>query len=298
MGILNFEDYTFQQLYENKYVTPGNVVNPQFGWCIIMAGGPGSGKGWCITNKLLLQGKHFDVDKFKQLYVQMQNKALSDVEKLDLNNPEDTKYLHDLIKNKNWKEKEREYFIKSTNIQERLPNIIFDITAKSSSDIQSIVEFINSNNKLYNVALVWVATNRSVAMYNNFNPSRGRVVPESIFHEIHNSVNATMMNLMTTYRSYGIDEFWCIKNSTPTIAAMQFDNNDKPKGIPANNVINISNASAGDIDEIRTTIGLPEPNPSSPITYMTFDEIQKIKREDQRKLNNFYKKMPNGHYKI
>lgn len=294
MKLLGFEDFTFQQLYENKYVTPGNVVNPQFGWCVIMAGGPGSGKGWCIANKLLLQGKHFDVDKFKQLYVTMQNKAMNDVangaHKLDLKNPEDTQNIHAIIKNKNWKEKEREYFIKSTNIQERLPNIIFDITAKSNEDVMSILEFIKINNKLYNVALVWVATNRSVAMYNNFNPSRGRVVPESIFHEVHNSVNATMLNLVNTYRSYGIDEFWCIKNSTSTIAAMGFDNKDKPHGIPANNVLNVSTPSSGDIDEIKSTIGLYEPNPNNPINYMSFEEIQKIKREDQRKMNNFYKK--------
>jgi hypothetical protein len=138
--------------------------------------------------------------------------------------------------------------------------------------------------------LVWVATNRSVAMYNNFNPKRGRVVPESIFHEVHNSVNATMLNLITTYRTYGIDEFWCIKNSTNSIESMKFDKNDKPTGVPANNVINISNASAGDIEEIKSTIGLYEPSPSNPINYMSFEELQKIKREDQRNFVNFYKK--------
>ena len=70
--ILGFEEYTFKQLYENKYVTPGDVADPKFGWCIIMAGGPGCGKGWCIDHKLLVQGKHFDVDKFKSMYIKMQ----------------------------------------------------------------------------------------------------------------------------------------------------------------------------------------------------------------------------------
>lgn len=288
--ILGFEEYTFQQLYENKYVTPGNEADPKFGWCIIMAGGPGCGKGWCIDNKLLVQGKHFDVDKFKQMYVKLQNSAADSAKKLDLNNPEDTKNLHALIKGKNWKEKERQYMMDAASVQERLPNIIFDITSKNTGDIQSIVDFIRDNDKLYKVALVWVATNRSVAMYNNFNPKRGRVVPESIFHEVHNSVNATMLNLITTYRTYGIDEFWCIKNSTNSIESMKFDKNDKPTGVPANNVINISNASAGDIEEIKSTVGLYEPSPSNPINYMSFEELQKIKREDQRNFVNFYKK--------
>lgn len=288
--ILGFEEYTFQQLYENKYVTPGNEADPKFGWCIIMAGGPGCGKGWCIDNKLLIQGKHFDVDKFKQMYVKLQNSAADSAKKLDLNNPEDTKNLHALIKGKNWKEKERQYMMDAASVQERLPNIIFDITSKNTGDIQAIVDFIRDNDKLYKVALVWVATNRSVAMYNNFNPKRGRVVPESIFHEVHNSVNATMLNLITTYRTYGIDEFWCIKNSTNSIESMKFDKNDKPTGVPANNVINISNASAGDIEEIKSTIGLYEPSPSNPINYMSFEELQKIKREDQRNFVNFYKK--------
>lgn len=288
--ILGFEEYTFQQLYENKYVTPGNEADPKFGWCIIMAGGPGCGKGWCIDNKLLVQGKHFDVDKFKQMYVKLQNSAADSAKKLDLNNPEDTKNLHALIKGKNWKEKERQYMMDAASVQERLPNIIFDITSKNTGDIQAIVDFIRDNDKLYKVALVWVATNRSVAMYNNFNPKRGRVVPESIFHEVHNSVNATMLNLITTYRTYGIDEFWCIKNSTNSIESMKFDKNDKPTGVPVNNVINISNASAGDIEEIKSTIGLYEPSPSNPINYMSFEELQKIKREDQRNFVNFYKK--------
>lgn len=288
--ILGFEEYTFQQLYENKYVTPGNEADPKFGWCIIMAGGPGCGKGWCIDNKLLVQGKHFDVDKFKQMYVKLQNSAADSAKKLDLNNPEDTKNLHALIKGKNWKEKERQYMMDAASVQERLPNIIFDITSKNTGDIQTIVDFIRDNDKLYKVALVWVATNRSVAMYNNFNPKRGRVVPESIFHEVHNSVNATMLNLITTYRTYGIDEFWCIKNSTNSIESMKFDKNDKPTGVPVNNVINISNASAGDIEEIKSTVGLYEPSPSNPINYMSFEELQKIKREDQRNFVNFYKK--------
>jgi hypothetical protein len=239
---------------------------------------------------LLVQGKHFDVDKFKQMYVKLQNSAVDSAKKLDLNNPEDTKNLHALIKGKNWKEKERQYMMDAASVQERLPNIIFDITSKNTSDIQTIVDFIRDNDKLYKVALVWVATNRSVAMYNNFNPKRGRVVPESIFHEVHNSVNATMLNLITTYRTYGIDEFWCIKNSTNSIESMKFDKNDKPTGVPANNVINISNASAGDIEEIKSTIGLYEPSPSNPINYMSFEELQKIKREDQRNFVNFYKK--------
>lgn len=288
--ILGFEEYTFQQLYENKYVTPGNEADPKFGWCIIMAGGPGCGKGWCIDNKLLIQGKHFDVDKFKQMYVKLQNSAADSAKKLDLNNPEDTKNLHALIKGKNWKEKERQYMMDAASVQERLPNIIFDITSKNTGDIQTIVDFIRDNDKLYKVALVWVATNRSVAMYNNFNPKRGRVVPESIFHEVHNSVNATMLNLITTYRTYGIDEFWCIKNSTNSIESMKFDKNDRPTGVPVNNVINISNASAGDIEEIKSTVGLYEPSPSNPINYMSFEELQKIKREDQRNFVNFYKK--------
>ena len=288
--ILGFDEYIFQQLYENKYVTPGNQADPKFGWCIIMAGGPGCGKGWCIDNKLLVQGKHFDVDKFKQQYVAIQNKVRGEAEKLDLKDPKTTQELHAIIKNKQWKEKERQYFANGANVQERLPNIIFDITSKSTRDIDDIVSFIRDNDKLYNVALVWVATNRSVAMYNNFNPKRGRIVPETIFHEVHNAVNATMLNLITTYRTYGIDEFWCIKNSTNSIESMKYDSKDRPTGIPTNNVINISNASAGDIEDIKSTIGLYEPNPSNPINYMHFDELQKIKREDQRNFVNFYKK--------
>lgn len=288
MNILTYESFVFNELYENKSVTPGGEAYPKFGWCVIMAGGPGSGKGWNIKNKLMLQGKHFDVDKFKEIYVKMQAR-INPESNLDLKNPETTKELHGLIKNKGWKEKERETFIKGAE-STRLPNIIFDITSKDTNDISDIIDFISKNDKHYKVALVWVAINRSCAIYNNFNPSRGRVVPEGIFHDIHNKVNATMLNLMTTYRSYGIDEFWCIKNSNSTLSGTKYDEDDSPTGLEHSNVIDISNASAGDIAEIKDLIGLYEPSPNKPINYMSFEEIQKIDRKDQRNFTNFYKR--------
>lgn len=289
MQLLGYENFIFKNLYENKMVTPGNTAYPDFGWCIIMAGGPGSGKGYNIDNKLLVQGKHFDVDKFKTLFVRLQEK-ITGQKQYDLNKSEDTARLHGKLKEKGFKNKEREYFFNSLDNQERLPNIIFDITAKDPADIQEIVNFIQKNKTYYKVALVWVAINRSVAIYNNFNPKRGRIVPEDIFHDIHNSVNGNMLNLITTYRDYKIDEFWCIKNSTNSILEMKYNDKDIPTGIPINNVLNISNATSGDIAEIKALIGLFEPNPKKPVIYMSFEEIEKIPRKDQRNFINFYKK--------
>lgn len=54
---------------EAKVVTFDGKVNPNFGHAVIMAGGAGSGKGFALKNIIMLQGKTFDVDELKQLYV-------------------------------------------------------------------------------------------------------------------------------------------------------------------------------------------------------------------------------------
>lgn len=40
---------------------------PDFANCLILLGGSGSGKGFALNNNILLQGKHFDTDRLKNL---------------------------------------------------------------------------------------------------------------------------------------------------------------------------------------------------------------------------------------
>lgn len=46
-----------QVISENKVITfNGDKVYPRFGWCVILAGGAGSGKGFVIERQLPISG--------------------------------------------------------------------------------------------------------------------------------------------------------------------------------------------------------------------------------------------------
>ena len=56
-------------LNEASAITFGNRIFPESGWCVILVGGSGSGKGYIQTDALLIDAKVFDVDSLKTLYV-------------------------------------------------------------------------------------------------------------------------------------------------------------------------------------------------------------------------------------
>lgn len=65
-------DYILEQLMlERRVMTFGSDehVYPKSGWCVILAGGPGSGKGYTIENKIMLNARVIDVDELKKQYI-------------------------------------------------------------------------------------------------------------------------------------------------------------------------------------------------------------------------------------
>ena len=70
---------------QDKVVKFNNKVYPNFGWCVIMAGGGGSGKGYSLNNFLPINGKIIDVDEFKKLYMKMNNNKIGNEEYDSLN---------------------------------------------------------------------------------------------------------------------------------------------------------------------------------------------------------------------
>lgn len=176
----------------------------KYGQVVFMAGGAASGKGFARTN--FLEGEKFkirDVDEWKKAFLTLaktKNKY-KEIRNLDLNKPKDALELHRFIKNKGIKEKTLDLLLLNAR-QGVLPNLIFDITLKDSRSIMEILPSLMATGyNPNNVNIVWVLTNYSVAITQNRNIKRGRIVPEDIMLQTHEGAASTM--------------FKFIKNGTP-----------------------------------------------------------------------------------
>ena len=142
---------------------PSRSATKQFNNALILAGGAGSGKGFALGKIIDFQGKTFDVDRLKELYIKVSKKdkerfyndvkellpkirdkkgyenTFKDFKKeslypdeLDLKNPAHVAILHELIKSKGLDDKQRDVFLNNlTANSENRPNVIFDNTSKS-----------------------------------------------------------------------------------------------------------------------------------------------------------------------
>lgn len=166
----------------------------KFGQCIILAGAPGTGKGYIRKNCLNADYKVFNVDDLKSLYLKMVKAGyVDDEKKYDLRNADDVADLHAKVKSRGWKDKERDrVFNNATNI-ERLPNICFDATCKNIDDLNKILTRVVPLG--YKVTLVWVVGNVDVASENN--KKRSRVVPERMLRATHDEVNEFLPELLS-----------------------------------------------------------------------------------------------------
>ena len=221
-----FENVNEEAIDEASAITFNGKAFPKSGWCLIMAGGSGSGKGFVIDKQVLINAKIMDVDKLKKLY----NKVISkkeglpkDKPKYDLGNPEDVAYLHAFVKKKGWKDLSVDWFFDQRGGKTELANVIFDITGKSEDSIRDVA--MRAHDMGYKISLAWVVTNREVAIIRNF--LRDRVVPESDFHRIHNEVNKTIIPfLKNSNLAKYLQEAWIVF-SGPAVAEVE-DMNSNP----------------------------------------------------------------------
>jgi predicted kinase len=203
-----------EALEEDKMISFNNGY-PKFGYCVIMCGGGGSGKGHIIDNHLMIQGKVFDVDKLKQQYIDIHNNAdyleqNPQQKKYDMTNPQDTEALHFLIKDKGWKEKSRDYFKNAHKTSQNLPNIIFDITGKNFNEINEAVEIAKELG--YKIVLCWVVASKSTAIERN--KTRKRVVPQQALSDAHDSINSYIPSFVQSqYASENFEDVWIVFNN-------------------------------------------------------------------------------------
>lgn len=165
--------------------------NPQFGQCVILVGGPRSGKTTVRANLINLNAKVLDADGIKELVdlgiwkdrdkkeperekdrvannIKFFGKEydISDIElPRTFKNSKYVSFLHDKttpVKNSQYKQT---YKLMADSPDDKLPNVIFDITGDPYSKLSGIIDKVSEYG--YNITVVWCLTNIEVALKNN-----------------------------------------------------------------------------------------------------------------------------------
>lgn len=162
-------------------------VFPQSGYCLILVGGPASGKTFLRNNIVPINGKLFDLDMFYKQYKQI-NKKISrkdSGEKL--------------------KKVENMFLSNQNNVKN---NIIFDICGRPERNKSSLIEEIISMVKPlgYKIGICWVVCNRSVAIKRNM--ERDRVLPDDSLHRRHNQILKFLPQFITSNKCQDVDDVW------------------------------------------------------------------------------------------
>jgi len=193
-----------QELLE-KLMIFGKKAYPPFGNIVIIQGGSGSGKGFQFNKLFGIEGKIFDVDALKSLVIK--SKKFSEIIKqetghtvteFDLKNPNDVMRIHELIaKVYNVPNKHQQALFGSilTSHVDRKPNLIFDVTMKDITKLESITRNITDlGYDKKNVHLVWVVNDIVVAKKQN--KERSRTVPEDILVDTHEGAAITFKKII------------------------------------------------------------------------------------------------------
>jgi len=202
-----------QQNLQEKLILLSN--GKKYGQICFLAGGAGSGKGFAATN--FMEKNKFkvrDVDEWKKSFVKLANivanpeklipggitpnpEKYKEIKNLDLTKPEDVFTLHKFVDAMGIKDRTLGLLLDGMAKKETLPNIMFDITAKNINDIAKFMpRLMLAGYNPANVHLVWVLTNYEVAISNNMDPSRGRIVPADIMLDTHKGAAQTMFEMI------------------------------------------------------------------------------------------------------
>ena len=218
-----FEVQEYEQLNE-KLIVYNN--GKKYGQIVFLAGGSASGKGY--ARKQFMGSESFkvrDVDELKSAFqelsalnkfttkqlMQKYGNKLSEkdrelvqseiidkgltISKLSMKNPTHVYLLHMMIKATGAKEKTLALLLQGAKIG-RLPNILFDITFKDTSEFDTTVkELLKVGYEPRNIHLTWVLTDYQIAIKSNKN--RGRVVPDDILLQTHEGAAQTVYKLIS-----------------------------------------------------------------------------------------------------
>ena len=258
----------------NEWTDKMDMMGDNNGWCMIIVGGPGSGKSHFINNYLPIKGEIFDIDAYRKKY-------------LDSIKDTDAEAYGRMSKRGGFKEltlntvdflKKAEVDFLKTHSSENT-NVIFDIVGRKESDILDIINLTKPFG--YNIGICWVVCNRSVAMQRNINrgldKTSGRLIlPDKSFHQRTNGVNRVVPAFLQGPQSSDVDAAWIILTSSSSLSPMT----DEEK---AECVLELEKAGEGfvisdeDIQKINNVLGPKEKsNNFTPETYLSNAEIKKL----------------------
>lgn len=234
-----------EELLEDKQVKFGGEVDPKYGWCVIYAGGPASGKSSMQNFNIPINGKKLDVDEFKELESTLEVKTADntgikksiepgfvkkfmggkyynailndpriggDESKMSLNNPDYPSVAHEILDPFLDKVKDSIKTVGANNAPDRLPNIIFDQTSKNINKLLKLIDQVKQYG--YKVAIVWVLTDmeKNLQMFYK-RGKQGRKLPMSLFMDINPRIITSMKKLFADPQALElIDDFWVVIN--------------------------------------------------------------------------------------
>jgi len=215
-----FKNYLVeQQQLDEKLILLSN--GKKYGQICFLCGGAGSGKGFAAAN--FMEREKFkvrDVDEWKKALLKLANihdhpedwakklatgtnfkpEKWNEIKGLDLTKPEDVYKLHVFVDKLGIKDKTLSQMLDHMEKPEILPNIMFDITAAKPNDIAKFMpKLLLSGYNPANIHIVWILTNYKIALSNNLDPSRGRIVPEDIMLQTHKGAAQTMYDYIGGY---------------------------------------------------------------------------------------------------
>lgn len=197
---------------DEALITFGGKAYPRFGHVVIMAGGAGSGKGFVKEKLVGLEGYSFDVDELKLLTTRtpgiidrVKKNIGIDISKFDpkkvegaLKNPDNVFKLHTIVGDElriDDKRKKALFASALTAPEDRKPNMIFDVTMKSMSQLQKYTLPLHDiGYKKENIHIVWVVNDVEVAKAQN--EKRNRTVPIEILINTHRGASHTMADII------------------------------------------------------------------------------------------------------
>ena len=206
-------------LTEDKIVKFDGTTYPKDGWCLIMCGGPGSGKSTVLKNIIPINAKIYDADAIKQYTVKhgeiADNELIlngkhydipDDIEPpYNLDNSDYVSYLHNTLKPLNKRIKNNMFKMGADN--GRLPNIAFDITG---SDLEDFTQIIDNVIPLgYKVCIVWVLGTLQMSLDNN--AARARKVKKDIVLTKYHDVITTVPRVIDSPSIMSkVNDFWVV----------------------------------------------------------------------------------------
>jgi predicted kinase len=273
-------------LNEDKVVKFGGKTYPKDGWCMILAGGPGSGKSTARKNLIPIEGKIFDADELSMFlhkhfkpqtnYQKKYGGKFKDIDPRDdgftddemtMDNSKYVSYLHNKRKSTGLKDIKWNSMFTDAKNDGKLVNIIFDTTGDDQSKIDNIVRMAKSVG--YKTSLVYIFTDIDTQLRNN--RSRERVMDDDLVKMITLDVYDTLLNMYNNTSIPGntlslIDEIWAIVSIDADLKSRQ----GKLDYIKAQNVFPLKlngremNLDVGDIyDWVNSQINKIDPDGNS-----------------------------------